>query len=92
MDAGYGVNSPLLYLSRAFVIFSRRAGHHARDVAFHALLVEAVQLEAVGGRGTRGSGAGDLFDCVEGVDEDAVWKVGISFEVCGMERVMGEGA
>ena len=47
------------------------------DVAFGGLLVEAVELEAVGFGGARGARAGDAFDGVEGVDEDAVWMVGL---------------
>jgi len=36
------------------------------------LLVKAIEAEAIGGWRAGGAGAGNLFDGVEGVDEDAV--------------------
>ena len=68
------LDSPLLYLPRPALTFLFRPRHHARHVPFHALFVEAIELQTLGGGGPRRAGAGDLLDGVQGVDEDAVWR------------------
>ena len=67
-------HSPLLYLSGSAHALLFRPRHHASHVPFHALFVEAIQLQALGGGRTRGPGAGNFLDSVEGVYEDTVWK------------------
>lgn len=64
---------PFLSLGEGFFAGAFGSSHDAFDVPFHALLVEAIEFQVVGGRGAGGAGARDLFDSVEGVDEYAVW-------------------
>jgi hypothetical protein len=40
----------------------------------HALLVQAIELQALGGGGARGPRPGNPLNGIEGMDEDAVWK------------------
>lgn len=49
--------------------------HHAVDLAFCSLLVEAIEAETVSCGWACGTGARDLLDGVDGVDEYAVWQV-----------------
>lgn len=48
--------------------------HHAVDFAFGRLLVEAIEAQAVGCGRACGTGARDLLDGVDGVDEYAVCR------------------
>jgi hypothetical protein len=73
-DGGRG-RAPFLYLSLDVVAGARGAVHDAFDVPFHALLVEAIQLEAIRGRRPRGACSWYLLDGVEGVYEDSICSI-----------------
>jgi hypothetical protein len=42
----------------------------------HALLVQAIELQALGGGRARGPRPGNPLHGIEGMDEDAVWREG----------------
>ena len=64
------------------------AGEDGRHVAFHRLLVKAIEAEAGRGGWAGGAGAWEAADGLEGVDEDTVYRDYVS-DVGGM--VLGEG-
>jgi hypothetical protein len=68
-----GERVPFLLFSLHVVAIAGGAVHNPFHVPFHALLVEAIELEAVRGRWPRGPGSWDLLYSVEGMDKDSVW-------------------
>ena len=82
-------HSPLLHLPGPALAFLFRPRHHARHVPLHALLVEAIQLQTLGGGGPRRAGAGDFLNRIQGVDEDAVWRTMVKSAMERTEAVSG---